>query len=164
MDQDRGGGGPGVFAIDDEGALTVMSTRLGTRLAGIADAIADEAGRPRRRSRRARRAERDRRPDERVIELERIDDAEAARAFWDVTWAVADVLAVAAVGVVGVPAGVVGLAGALAVEGGTSTGLTGMKGLAERNGWLPPDPDGATFRRDLAAIVTTWLRSKQRPW
>ena len=45
--------------------------------------------------------------------------------------------------------GVVGRVGALAVEGGTSTGLTGMKGLAERNGWLPPAPDGATFRRDL---------------
>ena len=137
------------FAIDDEGALTVMSSHLGTRLGGIAAAIAatpeDRGG---ARAALAEVSEIAGRMNA-IIELERVDDAEAARAFWDVTWAVADVLAVAAVGVVSVPAGVVAFAGAKIVEGGTSTGLTGMRGLAERNGWLPPAPDGATFRRDL---------------
>ena len=65
------------------------------------------------------------------------------------SWAVADVLAVVALGAVSVPAGVVGGPGAMFVEEGASTGLTGMKGLAERIGWLPPAPDGATFRRDI---------------
>ena len=68
---------------------------------------------------------------------------------WDITWAVADVIAVAALGFVSVPAGLVAGVGARMAEEATSTGLTGMKGLAERNGWLSAPPDETTFRRDL---------------
>ena len=134
------------FAIDDEGALTVMSSHLGTRLADIAAKLPDDPSGA--RAALAEVSEIAGRMNA-IVELERVDDAEAARAFADVMWSVADVMAVAALGVVSVPAGVVAWAGAEIVEGGTSTGLTGMKGLAERLGWLPPAPDGATFRRDM---------------
>ena len=134
------------FAIDDEGALTVMSGGLAERLAVVAaDMPSDRAG---ARAALAEVSEIAGRMNA-IVELERVDDAEAARAFSDMMWSVADVMAVAALGVVGVPAGVVAVAASQAVEGGTSTGLIGMRGYAEQEGWLPPDPEGATFRRDL---------------
>lgn len=151
------------FVIDDEGAMTVMSTHLEARLGDIATEMSnDRAG---ARVALAEVSEIAGRVNA-IVELERVDDAEAARLLWDMTWAIADVMAIAALGVVSVPAGMVATIGAGLTDTAASIGLTGMKGLAEQYGWLSAPPDRTTFRRDLgrhrddlaalqAAIVVT---------
>ncbi|MGD9703491.1 MAG: hypothetical protein AB7Q42_02105 [Acidimicrobiia bacterium] len=134
------------FVIDEDGAIAALSTQLTARLHGIGESMPlDSAG---ARAALAEVSEIAGRVNA-LVELERVDDAETARLLSDMTWAVADVIAIGALGLVSLPAGVAGAVAGHVSEGAAVGAMSGLQGLAERHGWLGAPPDRSTAQRDL---------------
>ena len=85
-----------------------------------------------------------------LIEHEHIEDAEAARALWDLGWTVAGITTAGLIGMLNLPAGVGSAMLAEGVDEARGGTLSSVKAVFERRGWLGAPPDEATVKHDAA--------------